>query len=616
MGKGKDAGQTAAKDGAPAKRKSRKKRAMMIAAAVVVVIAVGIVAAVFIGRSFTAQESEVRSDWSVEAGALLSSSDEHGVDIREASMSATLRVAALVPNEIDTEDFTYYDEDVQDRLAATLGEMKAAGAWTAVNPLAVLNPFGTGSNALYLYFTTDFETEVSYTIRVDDPDVQDWTATANNVFLDDADEGDGGLSRVHEFQIVGLVPGKTNEVTLTVTGSAGNVRQQVSFSIDMPETDSGYPTQLESVEGSSDAELSNGLYVLARTNGYLGYGFFFDNGGTMRYEMVTEGFGLDRILEYGDDIVTCVSSRKLARMNGLGKVEQVYDLGDYELHHDINYGGDGVAVALVEKTGRETVEDVVIEIDLVTGEVSELVDFTGLMSDYVEEYTHAIGVTDAFFWQAGERDWIHLNTVEYLEEDDAIIVSSRETSTIIKVEGVHDDPRIAWMAGDDAFWEGTAYEDLCLDQVGDFTPQYGQHSVEYDGAGAGAEDGTYYLLMFDNNYWALSTRSGYAPDLEGTDVVQDLYGNADSESHVYRYLVDENAGTFELVSSFDVPYSSIVSNVAYASGTDNYVVNSGIANVFGEYDSSGNLIRQFSYTCTLQGYRVFKDDFAGFWFAE
>ena len=47
---------------------------------------------------------------------------------------------------------------------------------------------------------------------------------------------------------------------------------------------------------------------------------------------------------------------------------------------------------------------------------------------------------------------------------------------------------------------------------------------------------------------------------------------------------------------------------------DNLVVNSGTANVFGEYDVNGGLIRQFSYTCELQTYRVMKDDFASFWF--
>ena len=46
------------------------------------------------------------------------------------------------------------------------------------------------------------------------------------------------------------------------------------------------------------------------------------------------------------------------------------------------------------------------------------------------------------------------------------------------------------------------------------------------------------------------------------------------------------------------------------------VVNSGVAHEFGEYDSEGNLIRAFSYDCMMNGYRVMKGDFEGFWFRE
>ena len=63
-----------------------------------------------------------------------------------------------------------------------------------------------------------------------------------------------------------------------------------------------------------------------------------------------------------------------------------------------------------------------------------------------------------------------------------------------------------------------------------------------------------------------------------------------------------------------MPYSSIVSNAAPAGSEGNWVINSGVANVFGEYDDSGNLIRQFDYDCTMQGYRTFKLDLKGFWF--
>ena len=118
--------------------------------------------------------------------------------------------------------------------------------------------------------------------------------------------------------------------------------------------------------------------------------------------------------------------------------------------------------------------------------------------------------------------------------------------------------------------------------------------------------------MYNNNYWVNGTRDDYdpenLPDSVGTVLTSDSL-----TSQVYTYLVDENAHTFSLVSSYDVPYSSIVSNVTPCG--DNYAVNSGTAQVFGEYDADGNLIRQFSYDCDLQTYRVMKDSFETFWFS-
>ena len=324
--------------------------------------------------------------------------------------------------------------------------------------------------------------------------------------------------------------------------------------------------------------------------------------------MVLEGFGLDRLLFDGDEIVTCVSSSKLARIDRLGRVTQVYSLDGYELHHDIGFGADGEVLALAEVAGGETVEDRVLSIDLETGDVAEILDFTQVMEGYFD-MTRPVGPTDDFFWQAGEWDWIHLNSLQYMPEDDSLIVSSRETSTIIKVANIHSEPAVEWLAGDSRFWEDTPYADLCLTPVGDFVPQYGQHCVELlDNEG----NGVYTLAVYNNNYWSLNSRDDFELDVADS-VGTDLYGDGTETSQVYIYRIDENAGTFELTDSFDVPYSSIVSNGSRC-GNGNWAVNSGVSMVFGEYDAEGVLIREYKYECTMQNYRTFKYDMTGFWF--
>ena len=595
----------ALKEKKPKNPKKKRIILLVVLVAVVVLAVAGYFIARAVAQSFIQSEIQTRSDWEIDTGDVADREASQQVTVYTAPVEASIEVVQIVPDEYEEEGFTYYDEDVQDRLAYTLLDLTREKTYTLGSPLAVLNPFGTGSNGLYLYFRTDAPTQVTYTVHVEDESIPDYTATVNN-------QGADGYSRLQEFLLVGLVPGMENTVTLSA-----ETRQQgtaYTFTIDMPESASGYTSQLEVEDGDVDVEqLSDGLFYAMGFGDYYGYTFFFDNEGVLRYEMVLEGYHSDRFL-WDDDgsLITCVGSQKIARINRFGQVTQVYDLGQYELHHDINWGPEGTILALATDTEGETVEDQVLKIDLTTGEVSHVVDFTQVFQSYFEE-TRPVQATDPFgLWSEGEWDWLHLNSLQYVEEDNAIIVSSRETSTIIKAT-LEEEPQILWMAGNPDFWEGTDFASYCLEAEGDFLFQYGQHDVEQmDELGfAPAEEGQIYLRLYNNNYYAMSSRDDFqveVPDEVSTSSTVD----GEANSHVYFYLVDENEGTFTLVDSFDLPYSSLVSNVQDTG--DTFVVNNGVSQCFEEYDQQGQLIRQYQYSCTANGYRVMKDDFAGYWF--
>ena len=580
------------------KRKILKR---LIIAAVCVVCAVVVFEIVV--RVMMDSEMRSRDDWNVQVGEHQYTSEERAVSVYDASVESTISVSRIVPDEYEEDGFTYYDEGVQQRLGQQLMEMVGQGA-SMDAPLAVLDPFGTGSNGLLLSFQTERRSQIRYTVHTTSAELPDYTAVAQS-------SADGNsFSRNHCFLLIGLVPGETNEVTLEALGERGRVQQTVTFTIEMPEAISGYANQLDTTDGDSTAALTDGLYYAMGLGDYYGYTFFFDNDGVLRYEMVLEGFHSDRFLYTDGGLYTCVSSRKIALMSPLGQAVRVYDLGQYELHHDINWGPDGTILALVNDTEQDTVMDVVISLDPATGEVSEVVDFSELMDGYYGEMTHPVPITGGSFWQAGEDDWLHLNSVQYMEKDDSILVSSRETSTIIKVSDIQGTPTLSAFIGDPAFWADTPYADLCYAMDGDFVAQYGQHDVELV-ADDSLEDGQYLLRMYDNNYWSLSTRDGYDPEL--ADSVSTSLTSGDA-SYITFYLVDDNTKTFSLVEQHAVPYSAIVSNAQEIGG--NFVVNSGVAHQFGEYDSEGTLIRSFDYDCMMNGYRVMKGDFVGYWFQE
>ena len=98
------------------------------------------------------------------------------------------------------------------------------------------------------------------------------------------------------------------------------------------------------------------------------------------------------------------------------------------------------------------------------------------------------------FTSYSAMNWIHVNSIELVDED-SVLLSSRETSTIIKIDNIYDESTIDYMIGSPNFWEGSGYEDLLLTQVGEFSLQAGQHAltVETDDS---LSDGQYYVTLF------------------------------------------------------------------------------------------------------------------------
>ena len=578
----------------------KKKKIFIALGAVILLLIVAFVIYKLVVKQQMDEETAPRESWTTETGELMETNQSQRVRIYQAPGESDLMIYQIQPQDVGNDGFTYYNLKVQERLDMALASLKEEKDYTLEEPLAVWNPYGTGSNGLYLYFEAPGEgLTVHYRIHTQEEGIPDFEADAN-----------AGTGTEKEFLVIGLVPGTVNELEITLNAADGTEVSTVTYRVEAPKTASGYNVVLEETEGTSRQELTEGLYYTLGIQGYYGHMFLFDNDGVLRYEMLLDGYKPDRVLFDDGEMLLCVSANQIGKVNSLGRVTKLYTLNGYVMHHDYCYGEDGTLLVLAtRKNSRDDgVMDRILEVDMETGAVTEIVDLRKMLPDYYST-AKKVTETDPFFWQAGTRDWIHVNTIDYMD-DDSIVLSSRETSTIIKIRNLHGEPCLGYLIGDSSYWEGTGYEGYSYEKVGDFADQYGQHTVTVVEE-PGMEEGTYYLMMYDNNYYANSTRTDdYEPVLPES-VSTDLMGD-EKPSHVYWYLVDENAGTYELVNSFDVPYSSIVSSVQIVG--DNYVVNSGVSHVFGEYDSEGNMIRQFEYECTMQGYRVMKDTFEGYWF--
>ena len=514
---------------------------------------------------------------------------------------------------------TVYDVDAQAAIAEDLASQK--DGQTLAQPLVAYNPFGTNSQSLYVYFTTDEVATVEYTVSVSDEEaagIEDESFTADSI-ADFTRSVNGGESATEfEFSLYGLVPNVENIVTITATYEGGDV-EATTFACDMCDVLGTEELQLDVTDGESDAGLEDGLYtVIGNTEPDSPvFTSFYDNDGILRGELPLYSYRSDRLAFQDDLMYFCYSYSDLAAMNELGQVVNTYTLTkgsddgtNYSMHHDYVFDDSGHLMVLATDKEADTEEDLILFLNVETGEIDHVLDMGDLMAGYKEQAVAYNLENDEDASEDGHQvDWIHINTIQWAG-DDSIILSCREISSIIKVSDVYDSPSIAYIISSKEYWEGTEYEDLVYEQVGDFTVQGGQHTVTYVEDDS-LDDGQYYLYMYDNH---IGTSAYTTSDFDYSVLGLSDHGWWTDEegvySYYYKYLVDENEGTFELVSSIEVPYSGYVSsaqeletNVIVCSGK----VTSETAE-FGAYDEDGDLIRSYTMGVTNWIYRVFKYD--------
>lgn len=485
-----------------------------------------------------------------------------------------------------------YTEEYQDRTETRIKNAKLSGNYTEECMFVEPNPYGTNTLSLYVYFCSEMAAKVSYTVSVSDNEISDFSVKP---------QSENEYKIEHEFQVIGLIPDMKNKVTFTITYE-DNSQAEYEYTYDMGDLAGEEETRLDvkDVSEKADDQLTEGLYViLGNDSDGLDFMYYYDNEGVLRGEVPLIGYRSHRLLFDDGLMYYSISETQIAAMNSLGKIERIYDTGAYELHHDYVFDNDGNLLVLATDTESESVEDIVIRIDKNTGEITGMLDLGDLFADYKGKCTEA---------EDGDLDWIHINTIQFIGND-TLILSSRETSTIMKISKAFSSPKVEYMIGSCDFWKDTGYENLLLKKDinnGEFSDTGGQHTVTYVDDDSLAE-GQYYLYMFNNNFGTSESRKFDWTVIDGIETSV----KEGKTSYYYKYLVDEKSGTYTLVYSFEVPFSAYVSSAQEYQ--NNIIIDSGMEGTFGEYDPDGNLLRKYNMRLAKNYiYRVYKYDFEDF----
>lgn len=232
-----------------------------------------------------------------------------------------------------------YDVEKQAAIKERLDAEYAAGGYDETAPFVAQDSFGTDILSCYVRFATVDPVTVSYKVagRKKSGDAPKVAA-----FSRGPHSGDTPATE-HEFKVIGLIPNHKNTVTLTCTAQDGASRTS-TFTVETPALKGEEEERLAVTAGESNTPLADGLFtILGNDSSKLDFMYLYDNDGQIRGEVPIVGYRCHRLLFPGDgSMIMSVSTTKMAQINAIGQVVNVWSTGDYELHHDYAFDDDAI----------------------------------------------------------------------------------------------------------------------------------------------------------------------------------------------------------------------------------------------------------------------------------
>jgi hypothetical protein len=486
----------------------------------------------------------------------------HNVEIVDSDLGQNIYVV-----EKDR-DIDVYNDNYRKVIDEKL-EYLTSSKYTFNSPLIIYNLYGTNNLSINVFFDTEEEYYVDYTISCDNKDIVDFSRTLYN-------EGHNNMTKSHRYQIIGLIKGYKNVVTLNLRDSLNTIVNTKKIEIDLTNLYTGSNLVLSNKNKTNyyDDNNLNGLYTLFGNGLYIS---MYDNNGVLRSEIPINSYRANRILFYNGKIIFNTSKNKFVIVDRFGRIDKVIDTGNYLIHHDYKLYKNSI-IFLASDENSDTQEDIIMKYNLNSDKLIKLIDLKKVFKDYksIKNNTRLNDDEDKGL------DWIHVNSFIY--DNDSMVISSKKLSSIIKIININSKPEIKYIIGDQDTWKDTKYEELLLDKIGDFKI----HSLQSDLSLKGNINSNKYYIRFYNSL------------------------NDNSKSSYYLYKIDENDSSFELMDSLELPNHSVYGSVGLYN--DNYIATLSDKNIFLEYGSDKEVIYKYTIRSYNDIYRVYKYNYCKYWY--
>ncbi len=517
--------------------------------------------------------------------------DEHSTDTKTIvpKVYQDFSDAESVEELYDTARHT----QVYDRIEA----LKKDGGHTKDNPLVIYNPYGTNAHSVYVYFETETPVRVSYRVSVQKEEIPTFAATS---------PGGDTYSTEHEYLLVGLTAAQNNRISLAMEDAEGNSGVR-TFYVTAGERFGFVKEKLDVARGVGDENLSEGLFAhFGNMTGSRETIPVYDNDGVLRSEFpLLEGSG-KRLLFFENRMYFNCSDTQFVALDSFGRAERVYTLKGYTVGEDYCLDETGKKLlVLANKDAQEgktaSVKDILLSVDLISGEVDELVD----MGTLLKEYKELCKVNEA-----GVLDWIGLNSVQ-MWDGNSVLLGAREPSAAFKIKDIYGIPMLEYIIGEELMFDDTGYEGLLLTKTDEFDAFVGANTYTCIKEEI-MPSGVYELYLYDNHVAGTESR----PEFDYSEMAEDLGSSLKkgTASFFNKYLINETARTIELLETVPLDYSGYYGSAQLTDDEHLITVTAGRF-AYSEFDAERNMLRKYTTAGTEHLGRVFKYDFKGFYFA-
>ena len=232
--------------------------------------------------------------------------------------------------------------------------------YTIDNPNVILNPYGNSPLSALIVFQTKDLTTTTVTIKG-----KDGTKDLTHTFTP---------AKIHILPIYGLYAGYGNKVVIEASG----IKKEIII------TTANLPEDFSKVTDLTNKDFETDEFYFT-TPEEIGYTAAYDMNGEVRWYLVgdykwdIQRLNNGHILLSSDKILSKNYSIGLIEMDLLGKVYYEYAIqGGY--HHDVYELNNGNLLLASNKYGRDTSEDIAVEIDKATGNIVKEIDLYDILT--------------------------------------------------------------------------------------------------------------------------------------------------------------------------------------------------------------------------------------------